>query len=137
MAALYTFEASAVATLLAVFGRTMLELGPVEVGYLRSALGVGLSICLSSPAGLPRTHRSGPELDDPVFEPSSPGVSSGNHDHKLQDRTGFDRPLAPALCPRRGDRSRAKGRSHRHSCQEMTMRRTALDGTTYAPENLQ
>ena len=42
MAALYTFGASAFATLFPVFGRKMLDLGPVEVGYLWSALGVGL-----------------------------------------------------------------------------------------------
>lgn len=44
MAALYTFGASAFATLLPVFGRNMLDLGPVEVGYLWSALGVGLFV---------------------------------------------------------------------------------------------
>jgi DHA3 family macrolide efflux protein-like MFS transporter len=44
MAALYTFGASAFATLLPVFGRKMLDLGPVEVGYLWSALGVGLFV---------------------------------------------------------------------------------------------
>lgn len=42
MAGLYTFGASAFATLFPVFGRKMLDLGPVEVGYLWSALGVGL-----------------------------------------------------------------------------------------------
>lgn len=42
MAALYSFGASAFATLFPVFGRNMLDLGPVEVGYLWSALGVGL-----------------------------------------------------------------------------------------------
>ncbi|HKW86822.1 MAG TPA: MFS transporter [Nitrospiraceae bacterium] len=42
MAALYTFGASAFATLFPVFGRKMLGLGPVEVGYLWSALGIGL-----------------------------------------------------------------------------------------------
>jgi len=42
MAALYTFGASAFATLFPVFGRKMLDLGPIEVGYLWSALGVGL-----------------------------------------------------------------------------------------------
>ena len=42
MAALYTFGASAFATLFPVFGKKMLGLGPVEVGYLWSALGVGL-----------------------------------------------------------------------------------------------
>jgi MFS family permease len=44
MAALYTFGASAFATLFPVFGRKMLDLGPVEVGYLWSALGVGLFV---------------------------------------------------------------------------------------------
>jgi len=42
MASFYTFGASAFATLFPVFGRKMLDLGPVEVGYLWSALGVGL-----------------------------------------------------------------------------------------------
>ena len=42
MAAFYTFGASAFATLFPVFVRKMLDLGPVEVGYLWSALGVGL-----------------------------------------------------------------------------------------------
>ncbi len=42
MAAFYTFGASAFATLFPVFGRKMLDLGPVEVGYLWSALGAGL-----------------------------------------------------------------------------------------------
>ena len=42
MAALYTFGASAFATLFPVFVRKMWDLGPVEVGYLWSALGVGL-----------------------------------------------------------------------------------------------
>jgi MFS family permease len=43
-AALYTFGTSAFTTLFPVFGRKMLDLGPVEVGYLWSALGVGLLI---------------------------------------------------------------------------------------------
>ena len=42
MATLYTFGASAFATLFPVFGRKLLDLGPIEVGYLWSALGVGL-----------------------------------------------------------------------------------------------
>ena len=41
-AALYTFGTSALTALLPVFARKMLGLGPVEVGYLWSALGVGL-----------------------------------------------------------------------------------------------
>jgi len=44
MAALYTFGASAFATLFPVFGRRMLDLGPVEVGYLWSAFGLGLFV---------------------------------------------------------------------------------------------
>ncbi|WP_454061900.1 MFS transporter [Candidatus Nitrospira salsa] len=43
-AGLYSFGISAFNTLLPVFGREMLGLGPVEVGYLTSALGVGLLI---------------------------------------------------------------------------------------------
>lgn len=42
IAACYTFGAAAFATLFPVFGRKMLGLGPVEVGYLWSALGIGL-----------------------------------------------------------------------------------------------
>ncbi len=42
MAALYTFGSSAFSTLFPVFGRKMLDLGPIEVGYLWSAFGVGL-----------------------------------------------------------------------------------------------
>ncbi|MES4786354.1 MAG: hypothetical protein C4294_11625, partial [Nitrospiraceae bacterium] len=41
-AALYSFGTSAFSTLFPVFGRKMLDLGPVEVGYLWSALGIGL-----------------------------------------------------------------------------------------------
>ena len=41
-AALYTFGTSALTALFPVFARKMLSLGPVEVGYLWSALGVGL-----------------------------------------------------------------------------------------------
>jgi len=41
-AALYTFATSAFTTLFPVFGRKLLQLGPVEVGYLWSMLGVGL-----------------------------------------------------------------------------------------------
>jgi MFS family permease len=42
IAALYTFGTSALTALFPVFARKMLGLGPVEVGYLWSALGVGL-----------------------------------------------------------------------------------------------
>ena len=41
-AGLYSFVISAFHTLLPVFGRHMLKLGPVEVGYLTSGVGVGL-----------------------------------------------------------------------------------------------
>jgi MFS transporter, DHA3 family, macrolide efflux protein len=41
-AALYTFGTSALTALFPVFARKMLGLGPVEVGYLWSALGIGL-----------------------------------------------------------------------------------------------
>jgi MFS family permease len=41
-AALYTFGTSALTALFPVFARKMLGLGPIEVGYLWSALGVGL-----------------------------------------------------------------------------------------------
>ncbi len=43
-AALYSFGASALTALFPVFARKMLGLGPVEVGYLWSALGVGLLV---------------------------------------------------------------------------------------------
>jgi MFS family permease len=38
----YTFSASAFSTLFPVFGKKMLDLGPIEVGYFWSAYGVGL-----------------------------------------------------------------------------------------------
>jgi len=41
-AALYTFGTAALTSLFPVFARKMLDLGPVEVGYLWSSLGVGL-----------------------------------------------------------------------------------------------
>ena len=41
-AALHCFGTAAFSTLFPVFGRKMLDLGPVEVGYLWSALGIGL-----------------------------------------------------------------------------------------------
>lgn len=41
-AALYTFGTSALSALFPVFARKLLGLGPIEVGYLWSALGVGL-----------------------------------------------------------------------------------------------
>lgn len=43
-AGLYSFVISAFHTLLPVFGRNMLKVGPVEVGYLTSGVGVGLFI---------------------------------------------------------------------------------------------
>jgi MFS transporter, DHA3 family, macrolide efflux protein len=42
MASIYTFGAGAYTTLFPVFGKKMLALGPVEVGYLWSWLGIGL-----------------------------------------------------------------------------------------------
>ncbi|HEY6084459.1 MAG TPA: MFS transporter [Nitrospira sp.] len=42
MASLYTFATAAFTTLFPVFARKLLDLGPVEVGYLWSMLGVGL-----------------------------------------------------------------------------------------------
>jgi len=42
MASIYTFGAGAFTTLFPVFGKKMLALGPVEVGYLWSWLGIGL-----------------------------------------------------------------------------------------------
>jgi len=42
IASLHSFGTAAFSTLFPVFGRKMLDLGPVEVGYLWSALGVGL-----------------------------------------------------------------------------------------------
>jgi DHA3 family macrolide efflux protein-like MFS transporter len=44
IAALYTFGTSALNALFPVFARKMLGLGPVEVGYLWSALGIGLLV---------------------------------------------------------------------------------------------
>jgi MFS family permease len=42
IAALHSFGTAAFSTLFPVFGRKLLDLGPVEVGYLWSALGIGL-----------------------------------------------------------------------------------------------
>ena len=42
LASLYTFGSGAFTTLFPVFGKRLLSLGPVEVGYLWSWLGVGL-----------------------------------------------------------------------------------------------
>jgi MFS family permease len=42
LASIYTFAAGAYTTLFPVFGKRMLALGPVEVGYLWSWLGIGL-----------------------------------------------------------------------------------------------
>ena len=44
MASIYTFGTGAFTTLFPVFGKKMLSLGPVEVGYLWSWLGVGLLV---------------------------------------------------------------------------------------------
>ncbi|CAI4032333.1 MFS transporter [Nitrospira tepida] len=44
LASLYTFGAGAFTTLFPVYGRRLLDLGPIEVGYLWSWLGVGLLI---------------------------------------------------------------------------------------------
>ncbi len=44
IAAAYTFATAAFTTLFPVFARTLLDLGPIEVGYLWSMLGVGLLI---------------------------------------------------------------------------------------------
>ncbi|WP_447978909.1 MFS transporter [Candidatus Nitrospira bockiana] len=44
IAALHSFGTAAFSTLFPVFGRKMLDLGPVEVGYLWSALGIGLFV---------------------------------------------------------------------------------------------
>ena len=41
-ASLYTFGTAAFSTLLPVFARKLLDLGPAEVGYLWSAFGAGL-----------------------------------------------------------------------------------------------
>lgn len=43
-ASLYTFGTGALTTLFPVFGKKMLDLGPVEVGYLWSAFGIGLLV---------------------------------------------------------------------------------------------
>jgi MFS family permease len=44
MASVYTFGTGAFTTLFPVFGKKMLALGPVEVGYLWSWLGIGLFV---------------------------------------------------------------------------------------------
>ncbi len=41
-ASMYTFATSAFSTLFPVFGKKLLDLGPIEVGYLWSAFGIGL-----------------------------------------------------------------------------------------------
>ncbi len=49
LASLYTFSSGAFTTLFPVFGKKLLSLGPIEVGYLWSWLGVGfllISMCL-------------------------------------------------------------------------------------------
>jgi DHA3 family macrolide efflux protein-like MFS transporter len=59
-ASMYTFASSAFSTLFPVFGRKLLDLGPIEVGYLWSAFGVGLllvSLGLISLSGWPLYRR--------------------------------------------------------------------------------
>jgi MFS family permease len=59
-AAFYTFATSAFTTLFPVFGRKLLDLGPVEVGYLWSMLGLGLlliSLILASVSAWSVHHR--------------------------------------------------------------------------------
>jgi MFS family permease len=59
-ASTYTFASSAFSTLFPVFGKKMLDLGPIEVGYLWSAFGVGLlvmSLGLVSLSGWPLHRR--------------------------------------------------------------------------------
>ena len=41
---MYTFATSAFSTLFPVFGKKLLDLGPIEVGYLWSAFGIGLLV---------------------------------------------------------------------------------------------
>lgn len=56
----YTFSASAFSTLFPVFGKEMLDLGPIEVGYFWSVYGVGLlvmSLGLVSLSGWPLYRR--------------------------------------------------------------------------------
>jgi MFS family permease len=59
-ASMYTFASSAFSTLFPVFGQKLLDLGPIEVGYLWSAFGVGLllmSLGLISLSGWPLHRR--------------------------------------------------------------------------------
>lgn len=59
-ASMYTFASSAFSTLFPVFGQKLLDLGPIEVGYLWSAFGVGLllvSLGLISLSGWPLYRR--------------------------------------------------------------------------------
>ncbi len=59
-ASLYTFATSAFTTLFPVFARNLLDLGPVEVGYLWSMLGVGLlavSLALTAVSAWSIAHR--------------------------------------------------------------------------------
>lgn len=61
-AALYTFATSAFTTLFPVFGRKLLDMGPVEVGYLWSMLGVGLlltSLALTAVSAWSMRQRTG------------------------------------------------------------------------------
>jgi MFS family permease len=59
-ASTYTFASSAFSTLFPVFGKKLLDLGPIEIGYLWSAFGAGLlvmSLGLISLSGWPLHRR--------------------------------------------------------------------------------
>ncbi len=71
-ASCYTFGTSAFSTLFPVFGRRMLDLGPVEVGYLWSSFGIGL---LLMSVGLLRLTRW--EIRQRVLTISMSSVISG------------------------------------------------------------
>ncbi|WP_447975284.1 MFS transporter [Nitrospira sp. Kam-Ns4a] len=71
-ASCYTFGTSAFSTLFPVFGRRMLDLGPVEVGYLWSSFGIGL---LLMSVGLLRLTRC--EIRKRVLTISMSSVISG------------------------------------------------------------
>ena len=72
MASLYTFGTGAFTTLFPVFGRSMLGLGPVEVGYLWSWLGVGFLL-----ASLGLTRLSGWNLRRRVLAIAASSILGG------------------------------------------------------------
>jgi MFS family permease len=57
MASVYTFASGAFTTLFPVFGKKMLALGPVEVGYTWSCLGIGLLVVSLGLVSLTRWDR--------------------------------------------------------------------------------